>query len=87
MKNDGSNLWLKSKSKIEMDTTIRSLLGKAEQENSKRCLHDAYGKLKGARTNTSDQTDPFHSDLYVICGEVALKVGWRMVFTKDGYLQ
>lgn len=57
-----------------MDTTIRSLLERAEQENSKQCLHEAFEKLKGGRTNTSDQTDPFHSDLYVICGEVALKV-------------
>jgi len=47
-----------------MDSTIRSLLGEAKQENDKQCL----------RTNTSDQTDPFHSDLYVICGEVALEV-------------
>lgn len=57
-----------------MDTTIRSLLGKAEQKSSRQCLYDAYGKLKGGRTNTSDQTDPFHSDLYVICAEIALKV-------------
>lgn len=63
-----------------MDTTIRSLLGRAEQETSKHCLHEAYGKLKGGRTNTSDQTDPFHSDLYVICGEVALKVKFLIIF-------
>lgn len=57
-----------------MDSTIRSLLGEAKQENDKQCLYEAFSKLKGGRTNTSDQTDPFHSDLYVICGEVALEV-------------
>lgn len=57
-----------------MDSTIRSLLGKAKHENDKQSLYEAFTKLKGARTNTSDQTDPFHSDLYVICGEVSLEV-------------
>ncbi|XP_066929818.1 cilia- and flagella-associated protein 46-like [Clytia hemisphaerica] len=64
-----------------MDSTIRSLLGKAEQEYKSQYLNEAFGKLKGARTNTNDQTDPFHSDLYVICAEVALKL------QEDGIVQ
>lgn len=57
-----------------MDSAIRTLLAQAEQEVNKDCLQDAFSKLRCGRTTTSDQTDPFHSDLYVICAEVALKV-------------
>lgn len=57
-----------------MDSAIRTLLAQAEQEGNKDSLRNAFLKLRYGRTSASDQTDPFHSDLYVICAEVALQV-------------
>ena len=57
-----------------MENAIRQLLSKAETGDDCISLADAFEKLKRGRKDGSDQADPFSSDLFVICGQVALKV-------------
>ena len=64
-----------------MDTAVRQMLSKAENEEQKDYLLEAFEKLKRGRKVASNQIDPFSSDLYVICGEVALKVYYSLQYT------
>ena len=59
---------------FNMDETIRSILqealaGDKKEEN----LMNAYSKLKRGQ-QSSDQSNPFAADVYVICAETAYQV-------------
>ena len=57
-----------------MEAAVRNLLARAEEDKNELFLHEAYEKLERGRKGSSAQTDPFNSDQYVVCAEVALKV-------------
>jgi hypothetical protein len=57
-----------------MELAIRQLLTKGEKDGDYGLLVDAFEKLKRGRKDGSDHTDPFSSDLFVICAQVALKL-------------
>lgn len=69
-----------------MDHAIRQLLLKSERDFDGKSLDDAFEKLKRGRKDVSDQTEPFSSDLFVICAQTALKVISNSFFFPQGHL-
>lgn len=58
-----------------MDAAVRHMLIQAENEQNDVLLREAFEKLRRGRKITGDHTDPFSSDLYVVCAEVSIKLG------------
>ena len=55
-----------------MEQAIRNLLTRAERDHNENVLEEAFTKLKQARREGVNEVDPFSSDLYVVCAQVAI---------------
>ena len=63
-----------------MDLSIRKLIARSREQQDVAVLNEAFDKLKKGRKAITDQKDPFSSDLFVLCAELALEVRIYVLF-------